>query len=219
MSSYSVSLRLLHESGYYDPDVIADDWHMALKSHFRRGGDVHLRAIFLPFLANTTGGATWWEAIRARYAQTFRHAWGAKEIGYTLAQMRQSARLDVGLVLRVAHDNLMAGAGWLILFLGPQLPLLIHPAWMREQFDTLPFVALQAALIVVTALTLFFWALDLRLRPPRPQPWTMGERLREGLNLPLVAVLTAVCVALPVLHAQTRLMLGKPISFRVTPKE
>jgi hypothetical protein len=219
MSSYSASLRLLHHAGYYDPDVIADEWHMYIKSYFARGGRQRLQPVFLPFLASATTAPTWTAALIARARQTFRHAWGAKEIGYTLAQMGHSSRPAFPLLLRVAHDNLLAGAGWVIMFLGAQLPLMFHPDWMRAQLTSPPLIALQAALIVVTALTLFFWALDVRIRPARVRPWTRRERLSELLSLPLVAMLTAICVALPVLAAQTRLMLGKSISFRVTTKQ
>ncbi len=46
MSSYSVSLRLLHHAGYYDPDVIADEWHMVIKSYFARQRSTALTAHF-----------------------------------------------------------------------------------------------------------------------------------------------------------------------------
>src|SRR5690606_22397496 len=67
----------------------------------------------------------------------------------------------------------------------------------------------------VSILTIFFWVLHLRIRPPRPTPWTMRERLYELASLPLLAVMTLICVAMPVLHSQTRLMRGIPLQFRV----
>jgi hypothetical protein len=219
MSSYSVSLRLLHSTGYYDPDVIADEWHMYIKSWFAHHGNQRVQPVFLPFLATATTDDSWHGAIRARYRQTFRHAWGAKEIGGVIAQMNATSQPALRLLLRVAHDNLLAGAGWIIMFLGSQLPLLFHPEWARANLDSLPFFVLQGSLILVTALTILFWALDVRIRPPRTGPWAIRDRVYELLSLTLVAVLTAMCVALPVLHAQTRLMLGGPIEFRVTPKE
>jgi hypothetical protein len=219
MSSYSASLRLLDQAGFWDPDAIADEWRMYLKSYFRRGGDQRQQPVFLPFLAQATTGATARDAIRARYWQTFRHAWGAKEIGYALARMmRVPTWGSLRLLLRVAHDNLLAGAGWVILFGGSQLPVWFHPAWARAHLTTLPFVALQAAFLVIALLTVAFWALDMRLRPPRATPWTVRERAVELVSLPLMAVLTMAVVTLPVIHAQTRLMLGKSIEFRVTPK-
>jgi hypothetical protein len=77
---------------------------------------------------------------------------------------------------------------------------------------------LQVSLVLISVLSMIFWGLDLRLRPARSSPWTRRERLYELASLPLLAVLTLVCVALPVLHAQTRLMLGKPLQFRVSTK-
>lgn len=222
MSSYSMSLRLLDSVGYWDPDVIADEWHMYIKSYFQRQGDVRLQPIFLPFWANATTGETIPKAIKERYLQTLRHAWGAKEIGYTIAQMSENPQTSFGgafnLLFRVAHDNLLAGVGWVVMMLGSQLPMLFHPSLVRESMQTAPFILLQVSLTLVSALTIIFWVLDLRIRPPRSQPWTRRERLYELASLPLLAVMTLICVALPVLHSQTRLMLGVPLQFRVAAK-
>lgn len=219
MSSYSVSLRLLQTSGYWDPTAIADEWHMYIKSYFRQGGDQHLQPVFLPFWANATVGATLWQTITARYRQTFRHAWGAQEIGYALDHLlRRAGSPALGLIGRVAHDNLLAGAGWIVLFLGAQLPLVLHPTWAQQHVGSPAFVLLQASFGVVLLLTLVFWVLDVRLRPPRQTPWLPGARVAELLSLSLMALLTVICVALPVLHAQTWLMLGRSIRFRVTAK-
>src|SRR5690606_10716878 len=63
MSSYSLSLKLLDNAGYWDPDVIADEWHMYIKAFFLREADMALYPIFLPFHANATGGTSFWDAI------------------------------------------------------------------------------------------------------------------------------------------------------------
>lgn len=222
MSSYSLSVRLLEESGGWDTAVIADEWHMAITSFFRRQGDLHVQPIFLPLMVQPTTGTTWRAALFARYRQTFRHAWGAKEIGYTVAQMHRSPETPrwkaLELLLRVAHDNLLAGAGWIVMFLGAQLPLLLHPGTVTAHLDSASILLLQGALLVVSLLTIVFWWLDVRLRPAPPAPRTWQDRLTELASLPLVAVLTVIGMALPLLHAQTWLMLGKSIEFRVTPK-
>lgn len=222
MSSYSISLRLLDSAGYWDPDAIADEWHMFIKSFFQRSGSVRVRPVFLPFWANATTGHGLAGVLKQRYLQTLRHAWGAKEIGYTLGQWIDTPRRPVGaglgLLLRVAHDNLLAGAGWVIMMLGAQVPVLLHPALLHDARARLALIVLQAAITLITALTVLFWALDVRLRPRRPTPWTLRGRLYELASLPLLAVITFVCVTLPVLHAQTQLLLGIPLTVRVTPK-
>ena len=87
MSSYSLSLRLLQQSGNWDTDVIADEWHMLIKAYFATGGKVRLQHIFLPFLADSTTGSNIFRSVRNRYQQTLRHAWGSKEVGYMLAKL------------------------------------------------------------------------------------------------------------------------------------
>ncbi len=223
MSSYSMSLRLLSKTGYWDTAVIADEWHMYIKTFFQRRGDVRLQPVFLPFYASATTGDTLWQAIKERYLQTLRHAWGAKEIGYALSQSIEhtdvSAATGLRLVFRVAHDNLLSGVGWVIMVLGAQIPLLFHPAVIQANLRSMPFILLQVSLAVVTVLTVVFWAMDLLIRPPRSAPWTWRERLVELASVPLLTVMSMLCLALPVIHAQTRLMLGLPLRFRVAAKE
>lgn len=224
MSSYSLSLKLLDNVGYWDSDVIADEWHMYIKSYFKREGDLHLTPIFLPFLASATSGKNVWDSVKQRYRQTMRHAWGAKEIGYSLAQIYEhpyvSRRKGFKLLFRVAHDNLLAGAGWIIITLGTQLPALLHPRLVAENINTAPFLLLQFSFLLVTIMTLFVFLLDLRIRPPKPSDYapTRAQRLQTLLSIPMLPTLTLICVAFPVLQAQTQLLLGIPLQFRVTKK-
>lgn len=222
MSSYSMSLKLLDSCGYWDADVIADEWHMYIKAFFQKEGDLVLRPIFLPFSANATGGDHFLDALKQRYEQTLRHAWGAKEIGYTIAQAQDNPQVDrwrsFQLLFRVAHDNLLAGAGWIILTAGTQLPAILHADMVQTWTKTLPFILLQISFGLVTLLSVVFWAVDVRTRPPRPVPMTVLERLQSLLSIPMLPTLTLICVAFPVLHSQTRLMLGMNLQFRVTRK-
>lgn len=222
MSSYSLSLKLLDSAGYWDPDVIADEWHMYIKAYFKREGNLVLRPIFLPFSANATGGDNLLSALRQRYEQTLRHAWGAKEIGYTIAQIQNNPHQDrarsLHLLFRVAHDNLLAGAGWIILTAGTQLPALFHADEVQNWTGEPQFLLLQASFFVVTLLSLLFWWVDVRTRPARTHDQTMKERLYALISLPTLPIVTLICVALPVLHSQTRLMAGKQLQFNVTRK-
>jgi hypothetical protein len=222
MSSYSLSLKLLDNAGYWDADVIADEWHMYIKAFFQREGDLVLRPVFLPFLASATAGKNLLDSIRQRYMQTLRHAWGAKEIGYTIAQIQDNQHVDRGsgfhLLFRVAHDNLLAGAGGIIITAGTQLPALLHSDKISGWMKTPPFISLQICFMVITLMTVLFWLVDVRIRPPRTQPMDRRERLMSLLSIPALPLVTLFCVALPVLHSQTRLMLGMPIQFRVTRK-
>lgn len=226
MSSYSLSLRLLDSSGYWDGDVIADEWHMFIKAYFVREGQVKLDRIFLPFSATAVTGDTLWQAIVNRYQQTLRHAWGSKEVGYIVARMIERPDVDFNtsfkLLFRVAHDILLAGAGWVILTAGSQLPFLMHPGLLgqvlNEGLNNPVYVLLQISFLLVTILGIVFWFQDVIVRPPRTHKQTLMERVWTLLSFPLLPILTLVFVAIPVMQAQTRLLIGIPLRFKVSRK-
>lgn len=232
MSSYSLSLRLLDASGYWDPDVIADEWHMFIKASFNREGRVRLERVFLPFMATAVTGSTWFEALKNRYLQSLRHAWGSKEVGYILAKMLEHPEIRFQdafrLLFRVAHDILLAGAGWVILTVGSQLPILLNPSIAPPVGDILKnpallvnyptYVLLSLAGGLVVVLGIIFWVQDVIVRPPRTRPQTLQERILALLSFPLLPFLTLVVVALPTLQAQTRLLVGIPLRFKVSKK-
>lgn len=226
ISSYSLSLQLLINSDFWDGDAIADEWHIYIKAFFRNDATTRIQPIFLPFSAHATTGKTILETVKNRYRQTLRHAWGSKEVGYIIGQMQTkpdvSRRRSFLLLLRVAHDILLSGAGWIIVSLGSILPLVLHPDLARlllhNRWQDPVYVVFQAALLLVFVLGVIFWYQDLRTRPPRKHSAKFSEHLWTISSFFLLPLLTLIFVALPVLHAQTRLLLGLPLKFRVSPK-
>lgn len=241
MSSYSLSLRLLDSSGYWDGDVIADEWHMYIKAYFARGGKLSLKEIMLPFLADATVGKGLVGELRERYLQTLRHAWGSKELGYMLAKMIDHPEVEfwpaLRLLFRISHDILLAGAGWVLITVGSQLPVLLHPEIAPIQLSAIlenpmmgiasgiqniisqpSWLLLVTASLAVLVLAFFFWLLDMRVRPPRTHPPTLMERFWTILSFPLMPILTLIVLAIPTIQAQTLLLIGVPLQFRVSKK-
>ncbi len=241
MSSYSLSLRLLDACGYWDVDVIADEWHMYIKSFYTLGGQVELERVMLPFMADATIGKGVLGELWERYQQTLRHAWGSKEIGYVIAKMIDHPEVSfwrsLRLLIRISHDILLAGAGWVILTVGSQLPVLLHPeitpfnagSLLQDPAQNIPIAAQNIAnsptwLMIFTAgalvvvLGVVFWLIDVAVRPPRTRPLTLPEVCWTLISLPMLPILTLFVVAIPTIQAQTRLLLGIPLQFRVSRK-
>jgi hypothetical protein len=241
MSSYTLSLRLLESCGYWDVDVIADEWHMFIKSYFAKGGEVKLERILLPFMADATIGKNVLDELRERYQQTVRHAWGSKEVGYMIAKMIDHPEVSfwrsLRLLVRISHDILLAGPGWVILTVGSQLPSFLHPEispfntaqLLQNPSENLPLAAaniannpawamIVLASILVLVVGIVFWLVDVWVRPPRVAPMTIKELLWTVISLPMLPVLTLFVVAIPTIQSQTRLLLGIPLQFRVSKK-
>jgi hypothetical protein len=223
MSSYSLSMRLLDGVGYWDGDVIADEWHMFIKAFFQRGGEIKLERVFLPFAGDATSGSGLLDSLRNRYRQSLRHAWGSKEVGFAIARMIEnpeiSRRAGLRLLVRVAHDIVLAGAGWVIMTVGPQMVLLLYPQMVLNEWNTPVFLVLQLSLAIVSVLGAIFWLLDIRIRPRRSRKWTFKEVLTTVVSFPLLPFLMLLVLAIPAIHAQTLLLLGMPIQFKVTRKQ
>ena len=241
ISSYSLSLRLLKESGNWDVDVIADEWHMYLKAYFHaQEGQVAVKPIFLPFLADATVGDNLIASIRERYIQTRRHAWGSKEIGFAITKWLQPRKAPLmytcRLLMRLSHDILMAGAGWAVLTVGSQLTLLFHPelapvqpheilgnpewssALIRGLLNRPQWAMLTGCAFIMVMMSIVLWYQDVPIRPKRRDKPTVQERVLTFLSFPLMPVLTMMVMAIPNIHAQTMLMVGQPLEFQVTPK-
>lgn len=221
ISSYSVSFRLLEAHNFWDRDVIAEEWRMFLKAYFGENGNIKTKPIFLPFTATVVQGANFWDALKNRYYQTVRHALGSKEIGYTIGASIQNPQIPLFACLRmlgrVSHDIIIAGAGWVVLILGGQGVSLIHGLGVYSGNWTL-FIGIQIAFVMLTVLAILFWMIDNHVRGEPILPNTGRELLLTVIAFLMFPFLTVVLLALPVFHAQLWLLLGLPLSFRVSPK-
>ena len=56
------------------------------------------------------------------------------------------------LFVRVAHDIILAGAGWVIMTVGPYLVLMLYPQLFFAELNTAPFLLLQISLTIVSVL-------------------------------------------------------------------
>ncbi|CAE8685751.1 unnamed protein product, partial [Polarella glacialis] len=81
-SSYSVSLVLASAVGGWDPEYLAEDWHMFAKSSLMTEGRVKCCPIFLPVLNYTPEEETYYGTLDSRWQQAKRHALGVSELVY-----------------------------------------------------------------------------------------------------------------------------------------
>jgi hypothetical protein len=72
--------------------------------------------------------------------------------------------------------------------------------------------------LLVILLAILFWFQDVQVRPPRTRPQTITERFWTLLSFPLMPVITLIVLAMPAIQAQTRLLMGQPLQFRVSKK-
>ena len=85
-STYSLSMRMCHDVGYWDVDVVPEDWHMFLKCFFALGGEPDVQPILLPVGNDGVRAHSYTRTFWEHYQQARRHAWGCTDIPYAIKQ-------------------------------------------------------------------------------------------------------------------------------------
>lgn len=222
LSTYSLSFRLAHEVGYWDTDVIPEDWHMYLKCYFKRKGNMQLQPIFLPFSGYSAAvGETFMDAFRSQYNQSVRHMWGAEDVGYIINQSTQHDDMPtlskLGIFWHVLHNHALSTTGWIVTNVGVQLALFLHPEYIATGVVAQQIALLQVIIHLIIITSFLFWVMDMRMRPQKTS-WRLDEIIMTGICFVIMPFTTIILSILPALEAQTRLMLGIPINYRVARK-
>ena len=221
-SNYSLSFRLLVEVGYWDTDVIPEDYRIFFKAFFAKEGRVEVEPIFLPSSADAAESTSTWKTFLNDYQQKKRWAWGVSDIP-TFVEMYTKYRggWEFNKILRlwrVFEDHLLWPVNWFVITAGITIVSLINPEFTRTTLGySLP--KLSSAILSVTVLFLIILLIiDMRRRPPRPEHMPKWRAWLTPLEFVLMPVVGFFFNALPGLDAHTRLMLGKYLEYKITEK-
>lgn len=136
---YSQSLRTAVDCGYWDVDIIPEDWHHFLKCWFRRDGNFRVIPVFLFMGNDAIEDETWFAANRARYTQAKRHAWGAIDLAYIVCQYvsridRVPFRKVYKLFTHASEHHISWTLYWITVMLGS-----LVSTWVNPVLETFPF--------------------------------------------------------------------------------
>lgn len=222
-STYTGSWLLLEKTGFWDTDVISEDWHLFFKAFFATDGQVELEPVFLPLYGDATEGHNYWSSLLAQYQQNRRWAWGVIDISYALSQFikhRKSVSIPNFILrfIRALEQHLLWPVNWWVITLGASIPPLLNS---QLRYTTLGFYLPKLSGIILTGSTIFLICIiiiDWLLRPPRPahvkKPFMLLTIL-QYLTLPVTGFIFG---ALPGMDAHTRLLFGKRLEYKVTEK-
>lgn len=221
-STYSLSFKLAHDVGYWDADIIPEDWHMFLKCFFATGGDPEVDPIYLPVGNDGVRAQSYWRTFLVQYDQIRRHAWGVTDIPYAVRQFFAHPEIPLMRRLRrvavLAENHILWSTQWFLVTIGSVVPglvaLVVVPDALPEWFPRVSRLMLTPC--AGTLITLVF--MDMRMRPPRPAHFSRWLALSQYINWLFMAPITFLFSALPSVDAQVRLMLGKRLEYRVTEK-
>ena len=224
-STYSTSLKLVDDIGYWDVDVIPEDYRLFFKAYFAKKGRVEVEPIFLPILADAAESHGYFATLHNQYQQLQRWAWGVSDDAYIIRQYIVTEGVPFWdktiRVIKTIEDHFLWPVNWFAITISAFLPPLLNEEFNRTTLGkTLPQVT--SGLLTLSLVSMFIiFIIDARNRPPRPHQTFFGKFFSvifQPLEFLLLPVLGFFFSALPGLDAHTRLMLGKYIEYKVTEK-
>ncbi|MBI4990517.1 glycosyltransferase family 2 protein [Candidatus Gottesmanbacteria bacterium] len=222
VSTYSLSLHMLEKVGYWDTDIIPEDWHIFLQAFFTLGEKVKTLPIYLTVSRDAVNNSTYIGALRSRYEQEKRWAWGITDVPYAIHKFFTTKNIPFlskfFRVFFVAESHLFWPTSFFILTLAASIPAIINPAFSRT---TLGYNLPKLSGLILTITTFFLIILiiiDMKSRPKRPASYSIAKTPLLIFQWFLLPVVTFFLSSLPALEAHTRLLLGKRLEYKVTEK-
>lgn len=221
-STYSLSLKLIDEIGYWDTDVIPEDYRLFFKCYFAKKGDLEVIPMFIPVYCDAAESHGWWPTMKNQYEQIKRWAWGVSDDAYIIKQWLLAENVPFWdktvRVFKTIEDHFLWPVNWFAITLGGLIPPFVNENFNRTILGkTLPQVT--SAILTLSLISLFtIFIIDARSRPARPNGTSPLRHLLQPFEFLLLPIVGFFFSALPGLDAHTRLMLGKYIEYKVTEK-
>lgn len=221
--NYALSFQLLDKVGYWDADVIPEDYHIFFKTFYKTRGKVEVEAIYLPVFADAPEGKNIFETVKNQYFQYQRWAWGVSDDPYVIKNYLLTPEIPffnkTTRLLSLFREHFLWPVNWFIITLGISIPVLLNPAFGRTVIGyTLPGLS-SLILTISLAFLLIMLFIESKHRPPAPKNYPAWRALLSPLEFVLLPIAGFIFSALPGLDAHTRLMMGKYLEYRVTEKK
>ena len=220
-STYSLSFSLLKKVGFWDCDVIPEDYRIFFKAFYKLGGNVWVEPIFLKTSMDSPLSSTYIKSLKNKYQQERRWSWGASDdplfIKWWLTVANVPFFRKTLLLYHVLLDHFLWPVNWFIITIAANIIPLLNPVFSRTALGyNLPKLAgfiLTSCLFAFLAMVI----IDFKNRPKNASLSKVREFLfpLEFVLLPIVGFFLST---LPALVSHTQLMLGKRLEYKVTEK-
>ena len=221
-SSYSVSLQTVHEVDYWATDAIPEDSRFFWKSFFRYSGEFRAIPLFMPIYGDAVRARSYPRSLIEQYTQIRRWAWGVTDIPYYIRNAFAHSEIPRHIRIRRLVDLWLDHLNWAIapfvIIFGSNLPLVLNPSFAETTLgQNLPLYASWLLTGAFGCLVVLMYVEE-RIAPPRPAGWSLFQNVVSRVQWLLLPVVGLVFSNLPALDAQTRLMAGRYLEYRVTEK-
>lgn len=223
-SAHAQSLLGLIKTNFWSTKTIVEDGHQYWRSYLAFGGNYQVEPLYVPVYQDAVLSPKGYLATFAeQYLQKRRWAWGCSDIPYVMTNIIPNKNIpfyDKWLqVLRLIEGHYSWATASIILALVGWMPRFLNHSFqntvLAQNFPIFYSRILTLAMVGLVV-TLIISMLLLPVKTKKSLSWSVIlEWIISPLMLPIANVIFS---SLPAIDAQTRLMRGKYLEFRVTRK-
>ncbi len=220
-SSMSISLKALLDIGGWIPDKVNDDNGFYWKAYFHFNGDYKVIPHYLPISGDAVQDTTLLKTFQNQYLQIKRWAYGVEHIPFIV---KQYFTKDIDFwnktdrVMFKIWGDLKWGFLAIFVTFGSLFIPLVNPDFKVSVLSVnLPIISswILAAAFLGLFSTIYVHE---KTAPKRPANWSKFKIFWSYIQWLLVPLILITISSLPAIDAQTSLMFGKKLEFRVTNK-
>lgn len=222
-SSHSMSWVTLKKVRYWQPDIVTEDSRICLQAMLKYHGDYSVMPMYIPLSMDTAYIGRLIPTLINQYKQQRRWAYGVENFPYIVWNFWFDYKMSLAKKLRYLWNQLEGVYSWatapILIFIMGFLPL-----YLLDESESASVLAQNAPFMLKYLMwaamigLIFSAALSSLLMPNRPThipAWKYIIIVIQWLFFPLTMVAFG---SIPATEAQTRLLIGKYLDFRVTSK-
>jgi len=222
ISTYSVSLWLIHEIDYWDVDIIPEDWHVYLQAFFKYGDKVKTIPLYTLIGSDAVFAGSMLKTFKSRYEQEKRWAWGVSDIGYAMRRSLTTPHIPFGIKFKkiafLSKNHLLWPVSFFILTISASLPALINPAFKNTVLGFLLPQLSGFILTISSSMILVYMYIDINIRKKMKVDTSIASLPLMIIQWYFLPIISFFLSALPALESHTRIILKKNITYKVTEK-
>lgn len=222
-SSHSMSWITLKKVQYWQPDIVTEDSRICLQAMVKYHGDYSVIPLYVPVSMDTAYIGKFLPTLINQYKQQMRWAYGVENFPYIVWNFWSDYKMSLGKKLRHLWNQLEGVYSWstapILIFIMGYLPLSMLDNVERSSViaQTAP-LALKYLMWAAMIGLVFSAAFSSLLMPKKPNHRSFWVYLVIVLQWLLFPFSMLVFGSIPATEAQTRLLIGRYLGFRVTSK-
>lgn len=221
-AAHAQSLKALIDTDFWSVTTIVEDGHQYWRTYFTYDGDHQVVPLYTPVYQDAVLAEGYVQTYKAQYLQLRRWAWGISDFPYVVINCLKNPRIPgwnkAQQVFRLFEGHFSWATAPLIVTFVAWMPLYLN----RDFSDTtlahlLPVIASRIMTLAMIGLIVTV-LISLISLPPKPARYRRSRSIFMLTQWVLIPVTGILFNAVAAIDAQTRLMFGRYMEFRVTEK-